>query len=93
MTTATTPRECIAGTPTLFCAIETGGSKWHLAFTVGVGQRSRHRVINARDTVRLMEEIEQAKRRFNLSATACVRSCYEAGREGFWLHRWLSPME
>jgi hypothetical protein len=26
---------------------------------------------------------------FGLPASAAVRSCYEAGRDGFWLHRWL----
>src|SRR5262249_55482513 len=31
----------------------------------------------------------QAKRRFGLPDTAPVVSCYEAGREGFWLHRFL----
>ena len=31
----------------------------------------------------------QAKRRFGLPETAPVVSCYEAGREGFWLHRFL----
>jgi transposase len=31
----------------------------------------------------------QAKRRFGLPETAPVLSCYEAGREGFWLHRFL----
>jgi transposase len=30
-----------------------------------------------------------AKRRFHLPETAAVRSCYEAGRDGFWLHRYL----
>jgi transposase len=34
-------------------------------------------------------EIERAKQRLDLSADAPVKSCYEAGREGFWLHRWL----
>jgi transposase len=35
-------------------------------------------------------EIERARQRFGLAADAPVRSCYEAGREGFWLHRWLA---
>jgi transposase len=30
-----------------------------------------------------------AKVRFGLALDARVRSCYEAGRDGFWLHRWL----
>jgi transposase len=34
--------------------------------------------------------IAKAKARCHLAADAPVRSCYEAGRDGFWLHRWLS---
>jgi transposase len=37
----------------------------------------------------LLQEVTQAKRRFGLPETAPVVSCYEAGREGFWLHRFL----
>jgi transposase len=37
----------------------------------------------------LLQEVAQAKRRFGLPETAPVVSCYEAGREGFWLHRFL----
>ncbi|MEJ2244669.1 MAG: IS110 family transposase [Acidobacteriota bacterium] len=31
-----------------------------------------------------------AKERFNLAEKAVVRSCYEAGRDGFWIHRYLT---
>jgi transposase len=34
-------------------------------------------------------EIQQAKKRFGLPEAAPVLSCYEAGRDGFWLHRYL----
>jgi len=37
----------------------------------------------------LLEEIAQAKRHFGLPEDAPVISCYEAGRDGFWLHRFL----
>jgi transposase len=37
----------------------------------------------------LEAEIARAKAHFGLSATAPVCSCYEAGRDGFWLHRYL----
>jgi transposase len=40
----------------------------------------------------LRAEIEKAKRRLGLEESAVVRSCYEAGREGFWLHRALEQM-
>ena len=37
----------------------------------------------------MLDEIAQAQRRMGLPETAPVVSCYEAGREGFWLHRFL----
>jgi transposase len=40
----------------------------------------------------LRQEIEKSKRRFKLPETARVVSCYEAGREGFWLDRALEGM-
>jgi transposase len=43
----------------------------------------------ARDHERVLDEIAQAKRRLGLPETAPVVSCDEAGREGFWLHRFL----
>jgi transposase len=43
----------------------------------------------ARDLKRLKAEIAAARKRFGLSSLARVVSCYEAGRDGFWLHRYL----
>ena len=45
--------------------------------------------ITAGDTTALNQEIALAKQRFGLPADAPVLSCYEAGRDGFWLHRFL----
>jgi transposase len=39
--------------------------------------------------VALQQEIEGARRRFRLAENTRVVSCYEAGRDGFWLHRYL----
>jgi transposase len=44
----------------------------------------------ARDLVALEQEIVKAKKRFKLAEYASVVSCYEAGRDGFWLHRYLT---
>jgi transposase len=78
-----------ATAPTLLLAFELGERSWKLGFTTGLGQRPRMRQIPARATERVVEEVGRAKARFRLSADAPVASCYEAGREGFWLHRWL----
>ena len=45
--------------------------------------------MSAGDLPRLQQEIVKAKKRFGLAADAQVLSCYEAGRDGFWLHRYL----
>ena len=88
--TATTRRiEATAIESNLFVAFELGESSWKLAFMTGLGQRARLRTVAARDTAAVRREIVQAKQRFGHPATCPARSCYEAGREGFWLHRWL----
>jgi transposase len=73
----------------LHLAFELGLWGWQLAFTVGLGQAPRLRSVPARDTAAVLREIAAAKKRFGLPADAPVVSCYEAGRDGFWLHRWL----
>jgi len=74
---------------TLYLALELGNTEWRLAFTIGLGQKAREKVVAARDVVALAREIARAKERFNLPTSARVVSCYEAGRDGFWLHRFL----
>jgi transposase len=74
---------------TLFVAFELSEKTWRLGFTTGHGQKPRERSVPARDHQRVLDEIAQAKHRLGLAETAPVVSCYEAGREGFWLHRLL----
>src|SRR2546421_3482388 len=74
---------------TLFVAFELSEKTWKLGFTTGHGQKPRERTVTARHQERVLEEIAHAKRRLGLPDTAPVVSCYEAGREGFWLHRFL----
>ena len=73
----------------LFVAFELSEKTWKLGFTTGHGQKPRERSMPARDHERVLDAIAQAKRRLGLPAMAPVVSCYEAGREGFWLHRFL----
>lgn len=47
------------------------------------------RTIPARDLAALQKEIQAAKDRFKLPQEVQVVSCYEAGRDGFWLDRYL----
>jgi transposase len=56
--------------------------------TTRVDQAPLVRTIRARDLKELAAEIRSAKKHFGLPANGPVRSCYEAGRDGFWLHRY-----
>jgi transposase len=93
MTTAATHHEQSTTTEaTLFVAFELSEKTWKLGFTTGYGQKPRERTVTARHHECLLDEIAQAKRRFGLPDTAPVVSCYEAGREGFWLHRFVAGL-
>jgi len=88
-TTATRNAQDTTSEGTLFVAFELREKTWKLGFTTGHGQKPRERTMTARDQTRVLEEIAQAKHRFGLPETAPAVSGYEAGREGFWLHRFL----
>src|SRR4051812_13625200 len=75
--------------PVLYLALDLGASSWKLAFSVGLGQKPRLKTIAARSTLGLIFEIKAAKGRFGLPEDAPVVCCFEAGRDGFWLHRFL----
>ena len=76
----------------LLMSMELGRRQWKLGFTTGVGQRPRRRTLSTDAWDRLPEEIAAAKIRFRLPADAPVISCYEAGRDGFWIHRYLTSL-
>jgi len=76
--------------PVLYMAFELGWDSWKLAFSTGPGPAPRRREMLARDVPQLMHEIAEAKRRLRLPADCPVVSCYEAGRDSFWLHRCLA---
>ena len=74
----------------LYLAFELGNTSWKLAFTIGAGQKPRIRTIPARQLAMLLDEIAKAKQKLRLPEDTPVISCYEAGRDGFWLHRFLA---
>lgn len=89
MCTTTTTRTADR-TAALYLVFELGSGSWRLGFTTGLGQKPRQRTVAARDSEAVLREIVRAKERLGLPAEAPVVSCYEAGREGFWLHRFLA---
>lgn len=77
----------------LYLAFELSSTRWCLGFTVGMGQRPRRRTIEAGDVNALQQELQRAKQRFSLAQDVRVVSCYEAGRDGFWLDRYLKSVK
>ncbi len=75
--------------PGLYLAFDLGANEWKLGFSPSLGTAARLRAIGAGNLDMLQREIALAKKKFNLAEDAPVFSCYEAGRDGFWLHRWL----
>lgn len=73
---------------TLYMSIELSDKSWKLCFSDR--QRKRIRKLPAGDMDGLLKEIALAKKRLRLAEDATVFSCYEAGRDGFWLHRFLA---
>ena len=89
MTTATHNEHGTTPARVLCMAFELSEKTWKLGFTTGPGQKPRERGVAARNQARVLQEVAQAKHRCGLPESAPVVRCYEAGREGFWLHRFF----
>jgi transposase len=80
--------ESIVGGEVLYMVLELSDRRWQVLFRSGSGGQ-RERSVPAREVARLIAEMAAAKRRLGLKPDARVVSCYEAGRDGFWLDRAL----
>jgi transposase len=89
-TDATHTVEGKAARRTLHLAFELDDQGWKLGFGTGLARQPRLVRVQPRDRAAILREIERARCRFRLAEDVPVVSCYEAGREGFWLHRWLT---
>lgn len=76
----------------LYLAIELSRKNWKLGFSDGKKPQIRKVTIEAGDQEACRKEIEKAKQRLGIKESGQVRSCYEAGREGFWPHRAMTAM-
>jgi transposase len=61
----------------------------HWVLTFGNGVRVTRKVVAGGDFVGVLKALSWGKARLGLSPDCEVWSCYEAGRDGFHLHRWL----
>jgi transposase len=74
----------------LYVAVELSAKEWLLTMSTGPDRRRERARLQPGDREALTRAIVRAKTRFGLASDAAVRSCYEAGRDGFWPHRFLS---
>ena len=90
MSKVTHQRESTETSPVLYMALELSAGTWHVVSGVGLATPVRHKTLTAGSAAQWREEVRRARERFGLPAAAPVRSCYEAGRDGFWVHRFLT---
>lgn len=74
---------------TLYVAFELSAKTWKLACTSGFGVAPWVTSVAAGDFPALDRALGQARARLGVPASGRVVSCYEAGRDGFWIHRAL----
>ena len=71
----------------MYMAMELSNKRWKLGFSDG--ERQRQVSIEAGDWDSLNDQITRAREKLRLAADCRMVSCYEAGRDGFWIHRAL----
>lgn len=89
MTTNGTPSQNTDSRTVLYMAMELSAKTWMLAFGDGSSRKARRRTVDAGDLAALEREIEIAKEKLGTGGASAVVSCYEAGRDGFWIDRAL----
>ncbi|HSQ00115.1 MAG TPA: IS110 family transposase [Candidatus Dormibacteraeota bacterium] len=89
---ATTRPEISVSEPTLYVAFELGKKDWKLAMTSGMGVDPWLRTVGSGDLAAVQRAVQAGRERFALAAAVPVVSCYEAGRDGFWIHRALTRL-
>jgi len=90
--TSTTHQTQSTANVALYMSLELSNKEWLLTMGVDAGGRQARFRIEPGDGARITAALVEAKRRFKLAAATPVRSCYEAGREGFWPARLLARL-
>jgi transposase len=81
------PSQATTKSAPLYIAFELSNTRWKMMFSNGF--KRRQRTIAAADLSALAQEISKARQHFKMAAGVRTYSCYEAGRDGFWIHRHL----
>jgi transposase len=80
--------EDTAKTPTMYVALDLGRRRWTVGVLLPGDRAARIFQIAGGDREGLSRLIGR-QREIIVGPDVRVVSCYEAGRDGFWLHRWL----
>lgn len=92
MTAATCSQIGSVSERTLFVAFELSAKHWKLAMSSGFGIDPWIRTVAAGDVSGVQRTLAHARQQFQLPTDAVIVSCYEAGRDGFWIHRALTEL-
>lgn len=79
----------------MYVAFELGKARWKLGIVVPRSNKLSRHTVDGGDVAAVLELIDKAKARAQKRTGGAVHvvSCYEAGYDGFWLHRWLAAQE
>jgi len=88
-----TTKAVLQGTDTvtrgdLCVSFELGDKKWKVTASDGYHTPNQY-CVDAGDKEAVLDVSRKAKARCKLEPHTMVHSCYEAGRDEWWLHRWL----
>lgn len=87
-----TTHQCESTAAVLYVSSELSAKEWLLTMSPGADGRRHRARMRPGDREGWARAIATAKTRFGLPVEAAVRSCYEAGRDGFWPHRFLTAL-
>jgi len=76
----------------IYLALELSSSSWVIGYRLPTNDKAKLHSLEAGDSKGLLAFIADLRRRLDApdEASALVVSCFDAGRDGFWLHRFLT---
>jgi transposase len=78
--------------PALYVALELSAKEWLLTMSAAADAGRQRVRVRPGDVAGVQAALTTGKRRAGLAVEAPARSCYEAGRDGFWPHRLLTAL-
>lgn len=89
-----TDTPAVAEHATVYLAFELSKAKWKLGVLLPGSQKLSRYTINGGDLVALAARLADLRKKAAATGRPVrVLSCYEAGLDGHWLHRWLTGQD